>query len=227
MIETISRQIDSKIRFSLPAPVGANSCALSSQKRYFFTTHPSTKILIFSNYAACPAYCQDEDSDCHGTCAFLREMKEKGVTPSICPKPDSPPYVAPFCVSSCDIDSDCDIGFKCCSVGCEKSCQRSGTSHFSHKKNFQPGNVGGCLHTISIPLVPAAGQPPLPQNLSANERKNAKSVTLHWTMEGHPGGPLIYIVQSKSHVGKDYNRLLMPQVSHTWGEREKREQFSP
>jgi len=138
-----------------------------------------------SNYAACPAYCQDEDSDCHGTCAFLREMEEKGVTPSICPQPDHPPpYATSFCVSSCDIDSDCDTGFKCCSVGCEKSCRRS---------------------------VPATGQPPLPQNLNAIERKNARSVTLHWTIEGNPRGPLIFIVQSKSHVGKDYNRLLMPQ----------------
>ena len=106
------------------------SLSFSSQSIDFFSLFFFT---LLSNYAACPAYCQAEDGDCHGTCSFLREMEEKGVTPSVCPpQKQSPPaasaslYPPSFCVSSCDIDSDCDTGFLCCSVGCEKSCQRSG-----------------------------------------------------------------------------------------------------
>lgn len=143
-----------------------------------------------SNYAACPAYCQDEDSDCHGTCAFLRQMEEGGVSPGACPNDNFnvPSHVASaICVSSCDIDSDCDPDSKCCATGCGRSCKVA---------------------------VASGDQPPIPHHLNVVERKNGRSATLEWSMGDSLKGPVIFIVQSKSHMGMNYNRLLMPQEWH-------------
>ena len=145
-------------------------------------------------------------------------MEEKGVTPSICPKPDSPPYVAPFCVSSCDIDSDCDIGFKCCSVGCEKSCQRSGTSHFSHKKKFPTGKRGR-LFTYNFHPISSRGGPAATPAKLKRERKEKREIG-YPTLDhgGAPRGSLNIHRSVQISCGKGLQSSPHA-TSKSWGER--------
>ncbi|XP_063219192.1 anosmin-1 [Bacillus rossius redtenbacheri] len=110
----------------------------------------------------------------------VSECEAQPVTkPGRCPAAADVSVFAAACLSACSGDGACPGTLKCCSHRCGATCQEARG------------------------LDTAPGLPETPANLTVEEARRGRHVTVHWTAPARAG--VMYLLEERHHVGREFS----------------------
>lgn len=122
----------------------------------------------------CANHCRVNETQCELSCRFL--LTSYKFKAGSCPQPETAVGFEAVCLQSCSVDGDCEDALKCCPNECGVTCRQPDFTTYSHIL------------------------PPIPSNLSYEERRQRKSLNIKWSLpdtETMPRG-ILYVVEHRN-----------------------------